>query len=227
MTSLTPKDKGYSLAREVLTMPRKSRDYVPGMPVHVVQRGNNRQTTFIQREDFQCYLKHLAVGLKRYDTALHAYCLMSNHVHLLMTPAHEDSISRTIQHMGRHYVLWFNRKYQRSGTLWEGRHKGKVIVDDRYLLACYRYIEMNPIEAGIVRSPEQYRWSSYSSNALGDGDLMLTAHSIYQELASSDEQRQRQYRMLFEEALKEKSLVDGYTDDSIKRGRDDEKYYLV
>ena len=154
-------------------MPRRKRNYLPGVPVHVVQRGNNRQTTFFQTEDFERYLRYMAEGLERYGTALHAYCLMRNHVHFLMTPEYEDSISRTIQHMGRHYVLWFNRKYQRTGTLWEGRHKSKVIGDERYLLACYRYIEMNPVKAGMVQTPAQYPWCSYTTNALGVYNLSL------------------------------------------------------
>lgn len=211
-------------------MPRKTRNYVPGMPVHVVQRGNNRQATFIQSDDYACYLQHLAQGLKRYDTALHAYCLMSNHVHLLMTPKYDDSISRTIQHLGRNYVLWFNKKYRRSGTLWEGRHKGKVIHNERYLLACYRYIEMNPVKAGIVATPAQYRWSSYTANAHGASSPLLTAHASYEALSNDNSQRQMQYRALFNEPLQQQ-VRDSTSNKDNDEGREmesgDDRYYVV
>lgn len=182
-------------------MPRKARMYVSGVPVHVVQRGHNRTAIFFQQEDYRVYLQILAVGLKRYGADLHAYCLMTNHVHLLMTPSHEDSISRVMQHVGRQYVQYVNKIYQRSGTLWEGRHKGCLIEEESYLLACYRYIELNPVRAGMVSSPEQYLWSSYHSNALANENPLLVKHSLYKAIHQEESERYRLYRALFDSQL--------------------------
>ena len=119
-------------------MPRKTRMYLPGIPAHIVQRGNNRDACFFANNDYTVYKAALAEGLRRYGGVLHAYCLMTNHVHLLMTPSESDSISRIIQHVGRQYVKYINKNYRRSGTLWEGRHKGSLVDAEAYLLACYR-----------------------------------------------------------------------------------------
>ena len=150
-------------------MPRKPRMFVPGIPAHLVQRGNNRQATFFEKQDYTFYLDTLSSGLRRYDAVLHAYCLMSNHVHLLVTPNREDSIPRIFQHVGRIYVLYINKKYKRTGSLWEGRYKCSLINADEYLLACYRYIEINPVSAGMVRGPEEYPWSSYRHKTFKNG----------------------------------------------------------
>lgn len=161
-------------------MPRKTRMYIPGCPAHIVQRGNNRQDCFFCESDFRYYQEVLGEGLKRYGAELHAYCLMDNHVHLLITPLYEDSISRVIQHMGRQYVRYVNRSYGRSGTLWEGRHKGSLIDAEPYLLNCYRYIELNPVTAAMVDKPGDYPWSSYHHNGLGKLDPLITEHPLYQ-----------------------------------------------
>lgn len=137
-------------------MPRKTRRYIPGVAAHIVQRGNNRNACFFAESDYQYYKEVLGEGLKRYGARLHAYCLMTNHVHLLMTPEYEDSISRVIQHMGRQHVQYINKTHRRTGTLWEGRHKGSLVDAERYLLTCYRYIELNPVKAAMVSSPEKY-----------------------------------------------------------------------
>ncbi|WP_208738801.1 transposase [Phytopseudomonas daroniae] len=155
-------------------MPRKQRMYLPGVPAHVVQRGNNRSACFFHDEDYQFYLTVLGDALKRYRVQLHAYVLMTNHVHLLMTPESETGISRVMQHLGRMYVLYVNRIYRRSGTLWEGRHKASLINADEYLLTCYRYIEMNPVRAGMVEAPEEYRWSSYRWHGWGKADSLIS-----------------------------------------------------
>lgn len=182
-------------------MPRKTRMYLPGVPVHVVQRGHNRAATFFCNEDYQYYLQSLGVGLKRYGGNLHAYCLMTNHVHLLITPDYEDSISRVMQHVGRQYVQYVNKRYQRTGTLWEGRHKGCLIAQESYLLACYRYIELNPVRAGMVDLPEQYQWSSYHSNALGDIDDLVVKHALYESIHQDEVERYKLYSTLFEQVL--------------------------
>jgi putative transposase len=149
-------------------MPRKPRMYLPSIPAHIVQRGNNRDACFFSDDDYLYYLEVLGQGLRRYGVKLHAYCLMTNHVHLLMTPKDNVGISRVMQHLGRLYVLYINRTYRRSGTLWEGRHKASLVNAEEYLLTCYRYIELNPVAAGMVNTPEQYRWSSYRWHAWGN-----------------------------------------------------------
>ena len=146
-------------------MPRKSRMYLPTIPCHVVSRGNNRDACFYADEDYLFYLECLGDACDKYAVALHAYVLMTNHVHLLLTPRDELGISRVMQSVGRRYVQYINYTYRRSGTLWEGRHKASLIDADRYLLACYRYIELNPVRANMVVDPADYRWSSYRVNA--------------------------------------------------------------
>ncbi len=131
-------------------MPRKTRMYLPGVPAHVVQRGHNRSACFFSDDDHLFYLECLGQGLRRYGVRLHAYVLMTNHVHLLMTPDEDSSISRLMQHVGRLYVLYVNKRYRRSGALFEGRHKASLVAADDYLLTCYRYIEMYPVAAGMV-----------------------------------------------------------------------------
>ena len=182
-------------------MPRKQRMYLPGVPAHVVQRGNNRDACFFQDEDYQFYLAVLAEALKRYRVQLHAYVLMTNHVHLLMTPEDESGISRVMQHVGRLFVLYMNRTYRRTGTLWEGRHKASLINASEYLLNCYRYIELNPVRAGMVAVPEAYRWSSYPWHGWGKTDQLITDHALYQALATDAPDRQSAYRALFADHL--------------------------
>lgn len=182
-------------------MPRKPRFYLPGIPAHIVQRGNSRQVTFFCDGDYRAYLKWLDEGAERYGCSLHAYVLMTNHIHLLVTPQERDSISRTIQHVGRHYVPYVNHVYGKSGTLWEGRHKGSTVSSDEYLLACMRYIELNPVRAGMVETPGEYRWSSHAQNTTGGAGGLLTPHQAYQVLGSTAEERGFAYRALFREAL--------------------------
>ena len=178
-------------------MPRKPRFYLPGVPAHIVQRGNCRQVTFFAEADYIAYLDWLSDGARLHGCAIHAYALMSNHVHLLVTPQQADSISKLIQFVGRRYVTYVNRCYAKSGTLWEGRHKGCVISDDDYLLACMRYIELNPVRAGMVSAPGDYRWSSYRANAFGEPDGGLTPHPLYRALGSTIQARGHAYRNLF------------------------------
>jgi putative transposase len=182
-------------------MARKTRMYLGGVPAHIVQRGNNRQACFYSDDDYEFYLESLRKGLKRYQVDLHTYCLMTNHIHLLMTPIDEDGISRVIQHVGREYVRYLNKRYRRTGTLWEGRHKGSLVDAENYLMACYRYIEMNPVAAHMVDSPEDYPWSSYGCNAKGETNSLLTPHSVYLRLDIDEKKRVNAYRALFEERL--------------------------
>lgn len=182
-------------------MPRKPRMYLPGVPSHIVQRGNDRQACFFEKENYQFYLHCLEDACKRYGVLVHAYVLMTNHVHLLMTPSDEYGISRVMQLMGNRYVQYINKRYRRSGTLWEGRHKASLIDVERYLLACYRYIELNPVRAGIVDNPADYRWSSYRHNAEGISSTIVTAHEVFLAISHRDEVRRQGYRELFHAGL--------------------------
>ena len=181
-------------------MPRRSRHYLPGMPYHVVQRGNNRAPCFLEPEDQRLYLKLWQQISRRYNTPVHAYCLMTNHVHILCTCYTEHSISRTMQVVGSTYAARINKKYQRTGTLWEGRHKASLVQSVRYLLNCYRYIELNPVRAGMVAKPSDYAWSSYRQNALG-ALSWLTPHDEYLALGATVDSRQAAYRRLFEQPM--------------------------
>jgi len=187
-------------------MPRKPRMYLAEIPAHIVQRGNNRDACFFSDDDYLFYLDVLGQGLRRYKVKLHAYCLMTNHVHLLMTPEDESGISRVMQHIGRRYVQYINKTYRRSGTLWEGRHKASLVDADNYLLMCYRYIEMNPVAASMVKTPEQYRWSSYQYHAWGKPNDIIRDHFLYEELGSASDIKQHAYRELFKTQIPDVDL---------------------
>ena len=146
-------------------MPGRKRMYLAGLPYHLVQRGNNREVCFVEPENYQYYLQLWKECSKRYRIAVHAYCLMTNHIHFLVTPENSDSISRAMSVIGSRYAYYFNKTYKRTGTIWEGRHKSSLIQSDRYFLTCCRYIELNPVVAGMVNKPEEYKWSSYLANA--------------------------------------------------------------
>ena len=178
-------------------MPRKPRMYLAGVPCHVVQRGNNRDACFFNDNDYRFYLDVLGDACRHYQVDLHAYALMTNHVHLLLTPQTVQGVSRVMQSVGRRYVQYVNRTYRRSGTLWESRHKASVIDAEQYLLACYRYIEMNPVAAGICGHPDYYQWSSFGYNAWGRRDDRLCPHALYLALGDDTSSRQAGYRGLF------------------------------
>ena len=163
-------------------MPRKSRFFLPNIPVHAIQRGNNRQAIFFDEADYRLYLGWLKAAAEKYSCQIHAYVLMTNHVHILITPAHRDSLSRLFQYVGRYYVSYVNNTYGRTGTLWEGRYKASIVEEESYLLSCYRYIELNPVTAGMVASPEAYPWSSFRCNGLGVTDELVVPHEIYLSL---------------------------------------------
>ncbi|MEW8506059.1 MAG: transposase [Candidatus Thiodiazotropha sp.] len=178
-------------------MPRKPRFNLIGIPQHVIQRGNNREPCFFEEQDYQRYLDDLTAAAEKYNCLVHAYVLMTNHVHLLITPIQEHGISNCMQALGRRYVRYINHKYQRTGTLWEGRYKSSLIDSDHYLLTCMRYIESNPIRANMISRPSDYRWSSHGPNALGKKSCLLKHHPSYLALGDSPEQRQAAYRTLF------------------------------
>ncbi len=183
------------------TMPRRPRHYLENVPGHVVQRGNDRTACFFEEENYRYYLRCLDDARRRYAVAVHAYVLMTNHVHLVMTPAHEHGIARLMQLVGNRYVQYVNKKYRRTGTLWEGRHKRSLIDAERYLLACYRNVELNPVRAGMVTHPGDYRWSSYGHHAEGDPDALITDHEVFLWINQDPAQRQLHYRDLFRVGL--------------------------
>ena len=165
--------------------------------MHVVQRGNNKRSCFRRTQDYRVYLNAMRLAAETYDVAVHAYVLMTNHVHLLLTPGATRAVSQFMQSIGRRYVLYFNSNHERTGTLWEGRFRSSIVDSGEYLLACYRYIELNPVRAGIVSDPSRYPWSSYHANALGREDVLLRPHDTWAELGETGVERCRAYRRLF------------------------------
>ena len=172
-----------------------------GIPQHVVQRGNNRLPCFLDDEDRQRYLQCLLDALSRFQCRLHAYVLMDNHVHLLMTPNEAGSVSRLMHTFARNYAGLFNRRHGRTGTLWEGRYKACLVDSEGYFLACSRYIELNPVRAWIAAQPADHPWSSYRANADGVFDPLLSPHGRYLALGPDRPAREAAYRRLFAEAL--------------------------
>jgi putative transposase len=189
-------------------MARLGRYFLPDQPLHVIQRGNNRQPVFFAADDYQRYLDWLREAALEYGVALHAYVLMTNHVHLLASPGDAAGLSRMMQSLGRRYVRAVNSRYGRTGTLWEGRYRAAPIEADSHLLACMRYIELNPVRARLVRKPANYPWSSHRANAAGAADPLLTPHSLYEALASRPKARAGAYSALFRDALREDFVDD-------------------
>jgi len=184
-------------------MARLPRFSILGQTQHVIQRGNNRESIFVSEEDYVFYLEKLKDACQKYQCEIHAYALMTNHVHLLMTPYSENGISKVMQTLGRYYVQYFNYQYRRTGTLWEGRYRATLLDSEQYLLICSRYIEMNPVRAKMVLDAAEYPWSSYRCNAMGETNLLITPHLIYKALANTDNERQLSYQFLFENQMTE------------------------
>ena len=170
-------------------MARRPRHVVPGQAIHLIPRGNNRQAMFFADTDYRFYHEALEDAAVRYTCAVHAYVFMTNHVHLLMTPSSEEGPSRMMQSVGRRYVRYVNTTYQRTGTLWEGRFRSAIVDSDQYLLTCSRYIELNPVRAGMMKPPQHYPWSSYRHNALGQRDSLLEMHSVFRRLGPDEAKR--------------------------------------
>ena len=177
-------------------MARRPRFSLLDIPLHVVQRGNNRQPCFLTESDYAAYAHWLKESASKYDVAVHAWVFMTNHVHLLVTPKTADGVSKMMQTLGRYYVRYFNHRHQRTGSLWEGRFRSCVIDNDAYFMTCQRYIEMNPVRAGMVVSPEEYRWSSYRAHGMGSPVAMWSPHDLYQQLGSTPAARIEAYREL-------------------------------
>lgn len=188
-------------------MPRRPRLTLPNVPLHLIQRGNNRQACFVADEDHRFYLDWLGEYAGKTGCRIHAYVLMTNHVHLLVSAERGGAPGEMMKALGQRYVQYFNKTYRRSGTLWEGRYRSCPTQAETYLLACQRYIELNPVRAEMIDHPADYRWSSYRANAQGEANPLIAAHDLYQALGPTPEARQSAYRELFRYEL-EPGLVD-------------------
>jgi putative transposase len=192
-------------------MARLPRFVLPGYPQHVIQRGNNRQQILVEESDYWFLWEKLLAAKEKFQCDIHAYTLMSNHFHLLLTPWQEDGIAKLMQYVGRYYVQHFNRRFDRTGTLWEGRYRATLLDPKAYLIPCSRYVELNAVRAGLVDDPSEYGWSSYACNAMGADDKLVTPHAEYRRLGRSVKARQTAYREGFEQP---------YDRDLLKRIRD-------
>jgi putative transposase len=188
-------------------MARFPRTDLVDVPQHIVQRGNNRGACFFEDGDRFYYLGLLAGAARELGVAVHAYVLMTNHVHLLATPRHRGGISELMQTVGRRYVPWINKRRDRSGGLYDGRFKPRLVHSERYLLCCYRYIELNPVRAGLVSDPADYPWSSFRCNALGEPDSLVALHPLFAELGETPEQRRERYRAFVAEGVSDQELA--------------------
>ncbi|MDP3539309.1 MAG: transposase [Azonexus sp.] len=187
-------------------MPRRPRLCVPEVPVHIIQRGNNRQACFFADEDYRFYLDWLADYAAKTSCQIHSYVLMTNHVHLLLSSKTTNGTGDLMKALGQRYVQYINRVYRRSGTLWEGRYRSCLTQEETYLLTCQRYIELNPVRAGMVEHPADYRWSSYRANAEGAENPLITPHPCYLGLGATEQDRLSAYRELFRHELEPGAL---------------------
>ncbi len=186
-------------------MPRKPRFYLPDYPVHIVQRGHNRNNVFFEDDDYQAYLEWLQEGAQWYGVAIHAYALLPNEIHILATPGDQEAASRMMQYQGRCYVPYINQHYGKSGTLWQGRYKASLIDPESALLDDMVYIETLPQGAGLVKSPGAYKWSSYKANAQGRNNPLITPHAVYLGLAKTDKTRREKYAKRVKAGLSEET----------------------
>ena len=170
----------------------------PGHPLHVIQRGYCRAACFLCERDRAAYRHWLGAYARRFGCAVHAYVLMGNHVHVLVTPSRPQGVSRLMHSLGERYTRYFGEAHERSGPFLEERFKTLPLRSRRHLLDCMRYIESNPVRARLVAAPGDYRWSSFGANALGHDDALVTPHSCYCALGRSAASRQAAYRALFE-----------------------------
>jgi len=188
-------------------MPRVRREFVPGVSVHIMQRGLNRMVVFHDAADHMAFLVKLHHSLGRYDIRPHAFALMNNHFHLIVTPEDKLAIPLLMREVASRYVKYYNRRYARIGTIWNGRYKTKAIGDEAYWLTCLIYVEQNPVRAKMTSTPDEYRWSSYAAHAWGEGPQWLVPHPIYLGLGRTSLERQATYRSLCATALRDESLA--------------------
>jgi putative transposase len=178
-------------------MARHPRLELPGVPLHVIQRGNNRGLCFLDDADRRLYLRCMREASARHKCAIHAYVLMPNHVHLLVTPEVIGGVAAMMQDVGRRYVRIFNDEHERTGTLWEGRYKSSLVETETYLMTCHRYIELNPVRAGLADDPRSYAWSSHRCYVFGTDDPLVTKHPIFDRLGADPTSRRSAFRELF------------------------------
>jgi len=189
-------------------MPRRLRIFIPGMTQHVIQRGNNRTDIFGSPSDYEVFACAMCEALRRYRLDLHAYVLMTNHVHLMVTPVTPTDIPAAMQAIGRRYVPYFNQRYERTGGLFEGRYRSMIVDDESYWVTCMRYIELNPVRAGLVTRPEAYRWSSYRAHGMEVRDALLTEHPMYVRLGDTSVDRCRSWRAFCAQGIPEAELTE-------------------
>ena len=187
-------------------MARRPRLSIPGYPYHIIQRGNNRQPVFFAESDYAYYRVCLYEAKCKYDCRIYAYVLMTNHVHLLLEPSRQGSLGQILQYVGRRYVRYINNRHGRSGTLWEGRFKSAIVSRDNYLIMCSRYIELNPLRAGIVSRPGDYIWSSYRFHAEGKREQLVDDDPLYAGLGSTQSERQQRYKQWIASSLSDNEL---------------------
>ena len=179
-------------------MARLPRLVVPNQPHHLIQSGIDRQAIFRAPEDYSAFLGWLREAARQFKVAIHAYVLMPNHLHLLASPADATGLGRMMQWVGRHYVPYFNAKYQRVGTLWQGRYRATVIDAEKYFLPCSRYIELNPVRSGLADAPSEYPWSSFAHHTGARSDPLITDHLIYWGLGNTPFEREAAYQKIME-----------------------------
>jgi putative transposase len=206
------------MVRAVLPdMPRRHRLQIPGTPHHVIQRGVNRVDIFRTPSDYECFLTMFRAAASAHETDVHTYVLMTNHIHFIVTPRVEGALSKTMKKVGQTYVRYFNRRYERTGGLFDGRYRSLAIDSESYWFTCMRYVELNPVRAGITERPEEYRWSSYRFHALGERDDLIVPHRLYVALGNTTWMRRQCWRAICGEALAEEQLAE--IRDLVRHGR--------
>ncbi|MDX1516297.1 MAG: transposase [Woeseiaceae bacterium] len=189
-------------------VPRYPRIFVPEIPLHIVQRGHDRQPVFVERRDFEYYLANLREMKDELSVRLLAYCLMTNHVHLILEPGScTSNVSKLMRVLAARQTRFANKLEDRTGTLWDGRFRASLVDSDRYLLACYRYVDLNPVRAGVVERPEQYQWSSYRIHAALASDDLIDHHSLYLALGSCTRNRGKAYRQFTRDGISDHELT--------------------
>ncbi|MBA5687123.1 transposase [Rugamonas apoptosis] len=183
-------------------MPRHARVILANVPIHLIQRGHNRQACFFSDKDCDNYLAWLQTHAEEAECTIHAYALMCNHVHLLLSASNPTALAAMMKTQNQRYVRYINKTYRRTGTLWEGRFRSCLTQEDTYFFTCQRYIELNPVRASIVAHPADYRWSSYRANAEGEPSSLVRPHPLYIALGKDDAERQEAYRGLFTDVLR-------------------------
>jgi len=185
-----------------------ARFFVPGLSVHIIRRGINRETIFRDDRDYLVFLRILSDAAAKFGLAVHGFVLMTTHYHALATPGDDVALPHAMKEVGERYVRYFNSKYERIGTAWTGRYRAIPVDSAMYWLTCLRYIEQNPVRSKMVRSPEEYAWSSYRANALGESIDWLVEHPVMRELGDTADERRSAYRLLCRTSLTNGELVD-------------------